>query len=461
MLRDTEIISVLEMLQNENLDVRAVTMGINLLDCASDDPGRFREKILSKITRLASNLVETCDQVGEKYGIPVVNKRIAVSPMGVAGAPFGPEEMVSIAKALDEAAKRVRVDFIGGFSALVEKGIAKGDRSLMTAIPQALAETQRVCASLNVASTRAGINMDAVLMMGRQIKEAARLTADKDGLACAKLCVFANIPQDIPFMAGAYLGVGVADAVINVGVSGPGVVKRAVDRAVTTSEISGEVLDLGKISEIIKTTAYKVTRVGELIGREVAAILDIPFGVVDLSLAPTPNVGDSVGEIFQSLGLLSIGVPGTTAALALLNDAVKKGGAFASSNVGGLSGAFIPVSEDLNISEAARAGHLSLEKLEAITSVCSVGLDMVAIPGDTSAEILAAIMADEMAIGVINKKTTATRIIPVPGKAAGEKAYFGGLLGEATIMPVNNATGDNLFIRRGGLVPAPIQSLIN
>jgi uncharacterized protein (UPF0210 family) len=365
--------------------------------------------------------------------------------------------MVLVAKTLNQAAVDADVDFIGGFSTLVEKGIARGDRALMDAIPEALTQTERVCASVNVASTRAGINMDAVMLMGRQIKRAADLTADKDGLACAKLCVFANIPQDIPFMAGAYLGVGEADAVINVGVSGPGVVKKAVDRALSTNPD----LDLGQLSELIKRTAYKVTRVGELIGREVAQILKVPFGVVDLSLAPTPNVGDSVGEIFQSLGLLSIGVPGTTAALALLNDAVKKGGAFASSNVGGLSGAFIPVSEDLNIAEAARYGYLSLEKLEAITSVCSVGLDMVAIPGDTSAETLSAIIADEMAIGVINKKTTATRLIPVPGKKAGDQVYFGGLLGEASIMKVNNGAGDNLFVRRGGLIPSPIHSLTN
>jgi uncharacterized protein (UPF0210 family) len=299
--------------------------------------------------------------------------------------------------------------------------------------------------------------MDAVLLMGRKIKEAAELSADRDGLSCAKLCVFANIPQDIPFMAGAYLGIGEADAVINVGVSGPGVVKKAIDRAIQANPG----LDLCQLSELIKRTAYKVTRVGELIGREVATELGIRFGVVDLSLAPTPHVGDSVGEIFQSLGLLSIGVPGSTAALALLNDAVKKGGAFASSNVGGLSGAFIPVSEDLNISEAASAGHLSFEKLEAMTSVCSVGLDMVAVPGDTSAETLAAIIADEMAIGMINKKTTAARLIPVPGKKAGDHAYFGGLLGESTILPVNNAAGDNPFIRRGGLIPSPIHSLIN
>jgi len=457
MFTDSEILSVVEMLKNENLDVRTVTLGLNLLDCASDDIGRFSQNIYTRITTTARDLVRTCDEVGDKYGIPVVNKRISVSPMAVAGAPFNAKQMLAVAKALNEAATDTGVDFIGGFSALVEKGMAKGDRALIDALPQALTDTQRVCASVNVASTRAGINMDAVLLMGKKIKEAALLTADSDGLACAKLCVFANIPQDIPFMAGAYLGVGEADAVINVGVSGPGVVKNAIDRAVMATPD----LNLGQLSDIIKNTSYKVTRVGELIGREVAQRLGIGFGVVDLSLAPTPNVGDSVGEIFQSLGLAAIGVPGSTVALAMLNDAVKKGGAFASSKVGGLSGAFIPVSEDLNISRAAAQGHLSMEKLEAMTCVCSVGLDMVAIPGDTSEETLSAIIADEMAIGVINKKTTATRIIPVPGKKAGDHAFFGGLLGESIIMPVNNATGENRFLSRGGLIPSPIHSLVN
>jgi len=457
MLTDREIISTLEMLENENLDVRTVTLGINLLDCAGSSLDRVKEKIYSKIAHLAQNLVPECDRIGQKYGIPVVNKRIAVSPIAVVGAALSSSQQVEISKALNAVAQEVNVDFIGGFSALVQKGIARGDRALIEAIPHALAATERVCASVNVATTRAGINMDAVLLMGQIIKKAAELTADTDGIGCAKLCVFANIPQDIPFMAGAYLGIGEADAVINLGVSGPGVVKKAIDRALEAKPD----MDLGQISELIKKTAYKVTRVGELIGREVADNLKIPFGVVDLSLAPTPNVGDSVGEIFQSLGLLSIGVPGTTAALALLNDAVKKGGAFASSRVGGLSGAFIPVSEDLNISEAARKGYIGLDKLEAITSVCSVGLDMVAIPGNTSEECISAIIADEMAIGVINNKTTATRLIPVPGKAAGESAFFGGLLGQSTIIPVNNGQGQNHFIRHGGLIPAPIQSLTN
>jgi uncharacterized protein (UPF0210 family) len=457
MLTDREIISTLEMLENENLDVRTVTLGISLLDCASHDLDKVKNKIHTKITHFAANLVTVCDRVGQKYGIPVVNKRISVSPIAVVGAALSSSQLVDIAKTLNDVAQEVNVDFIGGFSALVQKGIARGDHALIEAIPPALAATERVCASVNVASTKAGINMDAVLLMGKTIKQAAELTAEKDGLACAKLCVFANIPQDIPFMAGAYLGIGEADAVINVGVSGPGVVKKAIDRALEADPN----LDLGQISDLIKKTAYKVTRVGELIGREVAETLKISFGVVDLSLAPTPNVGDSVGEIFQSIGLLGIGVPGTTAALALINDAVKKGGAFASSRVGGLSGAFIPVSEDLNISEAVRKGYIGLDKLEAITSVCSVGLDMVAIPGNTSAESVAAIIADEMAIGVINNKTTAARLIPVPGKVAGDSAYFGGLLGQSTILSVNNCQGENSFIRHGGLIPAPLQSLTN
>jgi uncharacterized protein (UPF0210 family) len=457
MLTEREIISTLEMLENEHLDVRTVTLGISLIDCVSHNPETLKNNIYKRITQTAKKLVQTCDEIGEKFGIPVVNKRIAISPVAIIAAAFSPSELVQVAHTMNRAAADVGVDFIGGFTALVEKGMARGDRSLIESIPHALAETDRVCASVNVASTRAGINMDAVYLMGKMIKEAASLSADRDGIACAKLCVFANIPQDIPFMAGAYLGIGEPDAVINVGVSGPGVVKKAIDRALEAD--SG--LDLGQISEIIKTTAYKVTKVGELIGREVAESLNIQFGVVDLSLAPTPNVGDSVGEIFQSLGLKYIGVPGTTAALALINDAVKKGGAFASSKVGGLSGAFIPVSEDLNISESAATGYLTLEKLEAITSVCSVGLDMVAIPGDTSAETIAAIIADEMAIGVINRKTTATRLIPVPGKKAGDNAYFGGLLGQSIIMQVNNGSGDNRFIRLGGLIPAPIQSLTN
>ncbi len=386
----------------------------------------------------------------------MVNKRISISPIALVGAVFSAGQMVEIAHELNDIAKTVGIDFIGGFSALVEKGMATGDIALIEALPRALADTQRVCASVNVATTKAGINMDAVLLMARAIKQAAELTADQDGLACAKLCVFANIPEDMPFMAGAYLGVGVADAVINVGVSGPGVVKRAIERNLENGPMT-----LGNIAEVIKRTACKVTRVGELIGREVAKNLNVRFGVVDLSLAPTPTVGDSIGEIFQALGLSQIGVPGSTAALAMLNDAVKKGGAFASSHVGGLSGAFIPVSEDLNIAHAAHQGFLSLEKLEAMTSVCSVGLDMVPVPGNISEECLAGMIADEMAIGMINAKTTATRIIPVPGKSAGDSVYFGGLLGEARIMPVPHMADTSVFVRHGGRIPAPIHSLKN
>ena len=457
MLSEHEIISTLGMLKQEHLDLRTVTLGINLADCVSDNLQRFCDNIEKRINTLAGPLVATCEKLADTYGIPIANKRIAVSPMAVVGAPFSADQFVTIAKVLDRAAEAVGVDFIGGFSALVEKGMAKGDLALIDSIPQALAETHRVCASINLATTRAGINMDAVLKMGRILREAAALTAHADGLGCAKLVVFANIPQDIPFMAGAYLGIGEPDAVINVGVSGPGVVKRAIERALAENPA----LDLGQLSEVIKKTAYKVTRSGELIGQEVAKLLGIPFGVVDLSLAPTPNAGDSVGEIFQSLGLPSIGAPGSTAALAMINDAVKKGGAFASSHVGGLSGAFIPVSEDLNIAEAARNGNLCIEKLEAMTSVCSVGLDMVPLPGDTSAETLSAIIADEMAIGVINKKTTAARLIPVPGKKAGDEVFFGGLLGFATIMPVRHEKSANAFVARGGRIPAPIQSLVN
>jgi uncharacterized protein (UPF0210 family) len=457
MLTEREIISTLEMLRNENLDVRTVTMGISLFDCSSHDIGRFISDVDSKITRLAGNLVDICDEVGLKYGIPVVNKRVAVSPIAAVASRFSSADMCRIAIALDEIAEKLKIDFIGGFGALVEKGFTKGDLALIEAIPEALSKTGHVCSSINVASTHAGINMDAVALLGKTIKRTAEITADRDGIGCAKLVIFANIPQDVPFMAGAYLGIGEPDAVINMGVSGPGVVKKAIDRA----RAADPRLDLGKLSETIKHTAFKVTRVGELIGRHVAGKLGVPFGVVDLSLAPTPNIGDSVGEIFQSLGLKSIGSPGSTAVLAMLNDAVKKGGIFASSYVGGLSGAFIPVSEDLNIAEAARNGDLTIEKLEAMTSVCSVGLDMIAIPGDTSAETISGIIADEMAIGVINSKSTAARLIPVPGKKAGDKATFGGLLGEATIINIREDGGSAGFIRLGGRIPAPVQSFKN
>ena len=461
MLSEREVTSTLNMLRNEHLDVRTVTLGVSLFDCVSHDLELFVANVRAKIRRHAAQLVAVCDEVGDRYGIPVVNKRISVSPVAVVGAPFGPDGMLRICQALDEAATDAGVDFLGGFSALVEKGFAKGDRALIEALPDALAQTERVCASINVASSRSGINMDAVALMGEQILRVARATADRGGIGCAKLVVFANIPQDVPFMAGAYLGVGEPDVVINVGVSGPGVVKKAIDRALERGRnAQGRPLTLLDMAEVIKATAYKVTRVGEIIGAEVASRLGIPFGVADLSLAPTPAVGDSVGEIFESLGLSSIGAPGSTAVLAMLNDAVKKGGGFASSSVGGLSGAFIPVSEDSSIEAAARAGRLRIEKLEAMTSVCSVGLDMIAIPGDTPASTLAAIIADEMAIGVINHKTTAVRVIPVPGKGVGEEVSFGGLLGKAAIMAVPGGDAAR-FIGLGGRIPAPIHSLKN
>ncbi|WP_462263685.1 DUF711 family protein [Desulfovibrio piger] len=457
MLSEREVINTLNMLRNEHLDVRTVTLGVSLFDCVSHDIDLFTGNVKAKLHRYASQLVNVCNEVGDKYGIPVVNKRISVSPIAVVGAPFGPDGMVRVCQALDEAAKEAGVDFLGGFSALVEKGFANGDRALIEALPEALATTDRICSSINVASSRSGINMDAV---GEQILKVAQATADRGGLGCAKLVVFANIPQDVPFMAGAYLGVGEPDVVINVGVSGPGVVKKAIDRALEHSRNGGKPMTLLDVAEVIKRTAYKVTRVGEMIGNEVAQRLGLPFGVADLSLAPTPAVGDSVGEIFQSVGLSSIGAPGTTAVLAMLNDAVKKGGAFASSSVGGLSGAFIPVSEDSSIEAAATSGLLSLEKLEAMTSVCSVGLDMIAIPGDTPASTISGLIADEMAIGMINHKTTAVRVIPVPGKGVGEEVSFGGLLGKAAIIPVPKGDA-SAFIGLGGRIPAPIHSLKN
>ena len=460
MLSEREVINTLNMLRNEHLDVRTVTLGVSLFDCVSHDIDLFTGNVKAKLHRYASQLVNVCNEVGDKYGIPVVNKRISVSPIAVVGAPFGPDGMVRVCQALDEAAKEAGVDFLGGFSALVEKGFANGDRALIEALPEALATTDRICSSINVASSRSGINMDAVALMGEQILKVAQATADRGGLGCAKLVVFANIPQDVPFMAGAYLGVGEPDVVINVGVSGPGVVKKAIDRALEHSRNGGKPMTLLDVAEVIKRTAYKVTRVGEMIGNEVAQRLGLPFGVADLSLAPTPAVGDSVGEIFQSVGLSSIGAPGTTAVLAMLNDAVKKGGAFASSSVGGLSGAFIPVSEDSSIEAAATSGLLSLEKLEAMTSVCSVGLDMIAIPGDTPASTISGLIADEMAIGMINQKTTAVRLIPVIGKSVGDTAQFGGLLGYAPIIPVNTFSCEK-FVTRGGRIPAPIHSFKN
>ena len=460
MLTDREVLSTLNMLRNEHLDVRTVTLGISLFDCASHDFDVFAYRVRAKIAKYAAKLVATCNEVGDKFGIPVVNKRISVSPIGVVGASFSRDQMVRACQVLDESAKDAGVDFLGGFGALVEKGITPGERNLIDALPEALATTDRICSSINVASTRSGINMDAVALLGQRILDVAEATRDRDGLGCAKLVVFANIPQDVPFMAGAYLGVGEPDVVINVGVSGPGVVKKAIDRALEHSRNGGKPMTLLDVAEVIKRTAYKVTRVGEMIGNEVAQRLGLPFGVADLSLAPTPAVGDSVGEIFQSVGLSSIGAPGTTAVLAMLNDAVKKGGAFASSSVGGLSGAFIPVSEDSSIEAAATSGLLSLEKLEAMTSVCSVGLDMIAIPGDTPASTISGLIADEMAIGMINHKTTAVRVIPVPGKGVGEEVSFGGLLGKAAIIPVPKGDA-SAFIGLGGRIPAPIHSLKN
>ena len=434
---------------------RTITMGISLWECTgSDDLGRsIKEKILTK----ASGLVASCDRLEQKYGVPIVNKRIAITPVALIAADKSPDQMLELAKILDESCKEIGIDLIGGYSALVHKGIKPGDQRLLDSIPEVLSQTERVCSSINVASTKAGINMEAIMKLGYIIKDTAFRTRERQGFGCAKMVIFSNIPEDNPFMAGAYMGVGEPDCVINVGVSGPGVVKQAVEDAINIDPD----INLGGLAEVIKKTSFKVTRVGELIGREIARQLGVSFGIVDLSLAPTPKVGDSVGEILETLGIDSVGAPGTTAALAMLNDAVKKGGLFASSSVGGLSGAFIPVSEDIAMSNAVKKGTLNLEKLEAMTSVCSVGLDMIAIPGDTSAETISAIIADEMAIGVINNKTTATRIIPVPGMKAGDRAVFGGLFGEAFVMPVPNNNMSQNFIHFGGRIPAPIHSLNN
>lgn len=450
-----EIIETIEMIHLENLDVRAVTMGISLWECAggADVGSKIGEKIRSK----AADLVSACEKLEQKYGIPIVNKRIAVSPIALVAADQNVDQLMKIAMILDETCAEIGIDVIGGYSALVHKGIKPGDQRLLDSIPAVLSQTERLCSSVNVASTKAGINMEAVMQMGKIIKDSASKTKERHGFGCAKLVVFANIPEDNPFMAGAYMGVGEPDCVINVGVSGPGVVKKAVENAIGNDDD----IDLGSLAEVIKRTSFKVTRTGELIGREIAKQLGVDFGIVDLSLAPTPKVGDSIGEILEALGLDSVGVPGSTAALAMLNDAVKKGGLFASSSVGGLSGAFIPVSEDIALSESVKNGTLCLDKLEAMTSVCSVGLDMVVIPGDTTAETISAIIADEMAIGVINGKTTAARLIPAPGMKAGDKAVFGGLFGEAFVMPVPNNDMSKRFIQFGGRIPAPLHSLNN
>ena len=452
MLNTGDILQTVRMIREENLDIRTVTMGISLFDCISDDPDRLEKKIYDKITRSAKNLVRVCEELELTYGIPIVNKRISVTPISYVGANLPPENYVRLAVVLERAAAELGVNFIGGFSAHVQKGMILGAKNLIEAIPEALSVTDHVCSSVNVASTKAGINMDAVGKMGEIIVEAAKRTADRDSIGCAKLVVFSNIPEDNPFMAGAVHGIGESDTVINVGVSGPGVVAAAIREA--------GACDFSALADTIKKIAFKITRVGQLIAYEASRRLDVPYGIVDLSLAPTPAAGDSVAEILENMGLERTGTHGTTAALALLNDAVKKGGVMASSHVGGLSGAFIPVSEDRGMIDAVKHGTLSLEKLEAMTAVCSVGLDMIAIPGDTAAETISGIVADEIAIGVINNKTTAVRVIPVIGKGEGEMVEFGGLLGYAPIMPVHRESCKE-FIRRGGRIPAPIHSLRN
>lgn len=447
-----EILETIRMVEAENLDIRTITMGISLRDCSHPDIKVMSQKIYDKITSKAENLVQVGEDLEAKYGIPIINKRISVTPISLVAEACECDNYVEVAKSLDKAAQEVGVNFIGGFSALVHKGMTLGDEKLIASIPQSLAETERVCSSVNVGTTKAGINMDAVKIMGDVIKQTAELTKEQDGLGCAKLVVFCNVPEDNPFMAGAFHGVGEPEAVINMGVSGPGVVLNVVKKNPSAT--------FGVLATKIKQTAFKVTRTGELVGKEAARRLGIPFGIVDLSLAPTPAIGDSVAAILEAMGLEKCGTHGTTAALAMLNDAVKKGGAMASSYVGGLSGAFIPVSEDAGMIEAVEAGALDINKLEAMTCVCSVGLDMIAVPGNTTAATLAAIIADEAAIGMINKKTTAVRIIPVPGKDVGEMVVFGGLLGHAPIMPVNKFCSQN-FINRGGRIPAPIHALNN
>ncbi len=447
------ILETINMIKVQNLDIRTVTLALSLRDCMHEDYKVVGDKIREKIYRYAKNLYEYASEVEDEYSIPIVNKRIAVTPISLVGESCKKLDYVYLAKVLDEVAEEVKVDFIGGFSAMVEKGCTKGDLALINSIPEALSSTNKICSSINLATSKAGINMHAVLKMGEIIKETANLTADKDGIGAAKLVCFCNVPGDNPFMAGAFHGIGEPECALNIGVSGPGVVRAAVENLPKNA-------DMGELANKIKQTAFKITTTGELIGRELAQRLAIPFGVIDLSLAPTPAIGDSVAGIFQAMGLEHVGAHGTTAALAMLNDAVKKGGIMASSYVGGLSGAFIPVSEDAGMIEAAKAGYLTFDKLEAMTSVCSVGLDMIAIPGDTPVDTLSGIIADEMAIGMINKKTTAVRVIPVPNKKVGDYAVYGGLLGEAPIMPVNQLSSTG-FVRRGGRIPAPIHSLNN
>ncbi|NLK38208.1 MAG: PFL family protein [Epulopiscium sp.] len=452
MITRSEVIETNKMIQESNLDVRTITMGISLLDCADEDINKFNEKIYHKITTYAKELVKVGDELSKEYGIPVVNKRIAVTPIAIAAAGCKTDSYVSVAHTLDKAAKEVGVNFIGGFSALVQKGCTPADEILIRSIPQALAETERVCSSVNIGTSRNGLNMNTVKEMGDIILKTAEMTKDRDCIGCAKLVVFCNAVEDNPFMAGAFHGVGEKDCVINVGVSGPGVVKKALEEVRDA--------DFETLCETVKRTAFKITRVGQLIAKEASERLGVPFGIIDLSLAPTPAIGDSIAEIFQEMGLEEAGAPGTTAALAILNDNVKKGGVMASSYVGGLSGAFIPVSEDHGMIDAAEKGALTLEKLEAMTCVCSVGLDMIAIPGDTSSSTIAGIIADEAAIGMVNQKTTAVRLIPVIGKKVGDRVEFGGLLGYAPIMPVNKFSCEK-FINRGGRIPAPIHSFKN
>ncbi len=457
MLARQDVLTTLRMVQEENLDVRTVTLGINLNVCASRDPSALVDAVRARIVTQARDLVPCCDEVAARYGLPIVNKRVAVSPASILLEGHTPETAVRLAQALDAAAEEVRVDLIGGFSAFVQKGMTPGERVLIESLAAALTATRRVCASLNVGTTRAGLNVDAVQLAAHQIVAAAEASRAQRGFACAKLVVFANMPEDNPFMAGAVLGAGEAERVVNVGVSGPGVVKRAVDRLLQRDPDA----TLDELAEEIKHTAFRVTRTGELIGREVAERLGVPFGVVDLSLAPTPRVGDSVGEIYQALGVARLGAPGTTAAVMLLNDAVKKGGAFASSAVGGLSGAFIPVMEDHALSQAVTDGTLTLEKLEAMTAVCSVGLDMILLPGHISAEAIGGLIMDEAAIGIANRKTTGVRVIPVPGARVGDRIDFGGLFGAGVVMQPACMEGAAAFVRRGGHIPAPIHSLMN
>ncbi|MBR2944267.1 MAG: PFL family protein [Clostridia bacterium] len=452
MVNINDVLETVNMIKQENLDIRTITMGISLFDCISDDQKRLENKIYDKITKSAKNLVSTANELEAKYGIPIINKRVSVTPISLVGAGCDRDGFVRLAHVLESAANEVGINFIGGYGALVQKGATKGAAALIDSIPEALATTTKVCSSINVASTKAGINMDAVARMGEIMKETAYLTRDNGSIGCAKLVVFSNIPEDNPFMAGAIHGVGEPDTVINVGVSGPGVVASAIKRE--------GFCNFSQLADVIKKTAFKITRVGQLIAYEASKKLNTPYGIIDLSLAPTPAVGDSVARILENMGLERCGTHGTTAALAMLNDAVKKGGVMASSHVGGLSGAFIPVSEDAGMIEAAELGALNIEKLEAMTAVCSVGLDMIAVPGDTSASTLSGIIADEIAIGVINNKTTAVRLIPVYGKGVGESVEFGGLLGHAPIMKLNSYSSEE-FIKRGGRIPAPIHSLRN